>query len=455
LPRRGLTFDYVRSRGEDPLGVPKRETIGERLRRLRLERGLSQRELSERGVSYAYISRIEAGARRPSVKALRLLAKKLGVSADYLETGSEIRDVEERELRLADAELRIRLGSDEAEAAETLRAVLAESLTDGDAAGAGRARIALGFAAARRGDHTQAVEWLEEALGETTASAVSRPDVYSTLGRSYAAIGEPERAVDLFETCLQEVHERMPHDAPAHARFATDLSYALSDMGELDRAQAVLQEAVESSQELADPYTRVRLCWSFGRLAAQQDNPMLALDCFRRAVALLEATEDTIHLARTHISCAWTLITVGRADEAGPHLDAAEGLFGSNPDPLDRAYLRTEQARHAARTGNGAQAVRFAEEALAILGDADPGEQGSAQWALAEGLALEGEPERANDAFRLATEQLAHHGQRRAAVEALRAWAKLLRETGRSPEAFDVENRADKLAAEPVAARAT
>ncbi len=48
------------------------ESIGERLRRLRLERGLSQRELSSPGVSYAYISRIEAGARRPSVKALRV-----------------------------------------------------------------------------------------------------------------------------------------------------------------------------------------------------------------------------------------------------------------------------------------------------------------------------------------------------------------------------------------------
>jgi transcriptional regulator with XRE-family HTH domain len=55
------------------------ESIGQRLRRLRLERGLSQRELSSAGVSYAYISRIEAGARRPSVKALRQLSPKLGV----------------------------------------------------------------------------------------------------------------------------------------------------------------------------------------------------------------------------------------------------------------------------------------------------------------------------------------------------------------------------------------
>src|SRR6266545_858762 len=88
------------------------ETIGVRLKRLRLERGLSQRELAGPGVSYAYISRIEAGTRQPSVKALRMLARKLGVSADYLETGSEIRDTDERELRIADAELELRLADD-------------------------------------------------------------------------------------------------------------------------------------------------------------------------------------------------------------------------------------------------------------------------------------------------------------------------------------------------------
>src|SRR5213594_987906 len=96
------------------------ETIGQRLRRLRHERGLSQRELSSPGVSYAYISRIEAGARRPSVKALRMLAKKLGVTADYLETGSEIRDTDERELRIADAELELRLRDDPAQAEKKL-----------------------------------------------------------------------------------------------------------------------------------------------------------------------------------------------------------------------------------------------------------------------------------------------------------------------------------------------
>lgn len=63
------------------------EPIGQRLRRLRLEAGLSQRDLAEPGVTYAYISRIEAGARRPSTKALRAIAPKLNVTADELEFG--------------------------------------------------------------------------------------------------------------------------------------------------------------------------------------------------------------------------------------------------------------------------------------------------------------------------------------------------------------------------------
>src|SRR2546430_14899949 len=100
--------------------APDRETIGQRLRRLRLDRGLSQRELSAPGVSYAYISRIEAGTRQPSVKALRKLAPKLGVSVEYLETGAEMGAEKQRELRLAEAELNLRLGDDAGAAEATL-----------------------------------------------------------------------------------------------------------------------------------------------------------------------------------------------------------------------------------------------------------------------------------------------------------------------------------------------
>src|SRR3954471_8861584 len=103
------------------------ETIGTRLKRLRLQRGLSQRDLSSPGVSYAYISRIEAGARTPSVKALRKLSQKLKVSVEYLETGRDIRDVDDRELRLTDAELELTLADNSEEAEQKLEKLLEEA----------------------------------------------------------------------------------------------------------------------------------------------------------------------------------------------------------------------------------------------------------------------------------------------------------------------------------------
>src|ERR1043165_10091512 len=120
----------IRPMGELPRTGP--ETVGERLRRLRLQRGLSQRDLSSPGVSYAYISRIEAGARTPSVKALRKLAQKLEVSVEFLETGRDIREVDDRELRLADAELELRLGGDVASAQRKLEELYREADTARD-----------------------------------------------------------------------------------------------------------------------------------------------------------------------------------------------------------------------------------------------------------------------------------------------------------------------------------
>src|SRR4051812_27335670 len=98
------------------------ETVGQRVRRLREERGWNQRQLAAPGCSYAYISRIEADLRKPSLRVLRILAKKLGVSAHYLETGEEVTPWAVRELRLSDAELEVRLNRNLDRAEEVFRA---------------------------------------------------------------------------------------------------------------------------------------------------------------------------------------------------------------------------------------------------------------------------------------------------------------------------------------------
>ena len=63
--------------------------VGRRLREARERAGSSQRQLSFDGCSPAYISRIEAGERIPSLQLLREMGRRLGVSEDYLATGLE------------------------------------------------------------------------------------------------------------------------------------------------------------------------------------------------------------------------------------------------------------------------------------------------------------------------------------------------------------------------------
>lgn len=422
------------------------EPIGVRLRRLRRERGLSQRELASPGVSYAYISRIEAGTRRPSVKALRMLARKLEVSPEYLETGSELRDVDERELRLADAELQLRVGGEPEAAREAFASLLREASDAGDVPSAARARTGLGLAAAQLGEHARAAELLQEAIDFGGSRPTDRPDVYSTLARSYAAVGASAKAIDLLEQCLAEIERDEPGNVGAYVRFAGYLSAALTDSGDLDRAGAVLQEALARAEEDLDPYTRIRLYWSIARLAESEGRSSRALEFARRAIALLEATEDSTHLARAHLLCAWIMDLEERPAEAAPHLDAAERLIVTQGDTIDLAQLRIEQAKNAALRGDPEQAVGRSREALDLLQGRETGTVGNAWWALAEGLALRQDVPGAHDAFAHAVELLDANGLWREAAQCCRRWAKVLRDAGRDAEALDALERATDYA---------
>ena len=420
------------------------EPIGVRLRRLRLERGLSQRELAGPGVSYAYISRIEAGTRRPSVKALRTLARTLGVSPEYLETGSELRDVDERELRLADAELQLRIGGEPEAANEAFAALLREANEAGDGTSAIRAEIGLGQVAAQLNRPDEGAAHLQNAV-DAGLSPLDRPDAFATLARSYSLIGAHDRAIELLESCLDELDRNDPGNVSAYVRFAGYLSAALTDQGDLGRAESVLREALGKSEN-GDAYTRVRLYWAAARLAEVHGHPVRALDYARRAVALLEATEDTHHLARAHLLCAWIMGLEGKSPDAVPHLERAEELLGTTPDAVDLAQLRVEQAKVAANAGDGETAVARAHEALDTLGDTYEAEQGSAWWALAEGLALQGDVTEAANAFTRAVEALDGGSRFREAAQCCRRWAKVLRDAGRDAEALDALERATDYA---------
>jgi transcriptional regulator with XRE-family HTH domain len=428
------------------LPPPEAEAVGVRLRRLRHERGLSQRELAGPGVSYAYISRIEAGTRRPSVKALRTLARKLGVSPEFLETGSELRAVDERELRLADAELRLRIGGEPAAARDAFAELLREAEDAGDTASAVRAEIGLGLVAAQLNEPSNAAAHLQRAVDSGSVGPLDRPDAFSTLARIYSLLNEDARAIELLELCLRETDGEDSEHLAAYVRYAGYLSAALTDKGDLARAEEVLRDALSHGEDATDAYTRVRLYWSVARLAEAEGRPTRALDFARRALALLEATEDTHHLARAHLLCAWIMGLEEKTEEAQPHLERAEALLGETGDATDIAMLRVEQAKHAAQLGDGELSVSNARQALDVLGEHHEVQQGSAWWALAEGLALNGDVAAANDAFGRAVDRLDATAQWREAAQCCRRWAKVLRDSGRDADALDALERATEYA---------
>jgi transcriptional regulator with XRE-family HTH domain len=417
---------------------PTGETIGQRLKRLRLERGLSQRELAAPGVSYAYISRIEAGTRQPSVKALRKLAGKLGVSADYLETGSELDPAAARELRLSDLELAIRLGDSDG-SDEAVRVLLADAIAAADGPCAFRARIALATVLEARDDQLGAITLIEAAIVDEPFQPAERPDVYARLAHAYGAAGRPADAVQLLERCLEG-----SADAPAaEARYAALLSYALTDLGEIARAEEVVRTALERMRDTEDPYMRVRLYWSLARLAEAEGRGFVALSNVRKAIALLESTEDALNLARAHILAGRILLSRENAAAATEHLDHAERLLGMAPAAQDLIEVKVQRSRIAILQADADKAVVLARDALAI--DSHPADRGEALAALAEGLTLRGELEPAESAFRESVEILESHSRWRAAANTCRAWSQMLRHSGREADALDVLDRAAEL----------
>jgi len=69
--------------------MPGQESIGERVRELRLSKHFSQAQLAGAELSDSYISLIESGKRSPTPTVIRMLASRLGCTAEYLSEGVE------------------------------------------------------------------------------------------------------------------------------------------------------------------------------------------------------------------------------------------------------------------------------------------------------------------------------------------------------------------------------
>jgi transcriptional regulator with XRE-family HTH domain len=417
------------------------ETVGQRIRRLRLAKGLSQRAVSGPGVSYAYVSRIEGGQRQPSLRALRHLAGKLGVDPEYLEDGQAIPAPKERELRLADAEIGLRMGGDLARSEQTLRALLDERIPDGLEI---RIRATLGKLLAEQGENDEALEQLERVVASGAVRPETRLDVYETLATVYAATKRSPQAIDLLMRCIAAVDEDQ-EALTQRVRYRSVLAQVFSSIGALDRAREALEEATRLAESLPRPQDRVALYWTGARIEWMQARDAdAALRFTARAIGLLEATEDTIELARAHLLAAQIHNLDRRPEDAQRHLQRAEPLLSFGDDRSSLGILRSEQAKAEAQLRHAARAVELGREAKELL-TGDVRFAPNASHALALALTAAGDIDAANVEYERSVTALAEREQWREALNVARDWADALRGAGHTDRAYEVLERATEF----------
>jgi tetratricopeptide (TPR) repeat protein len=408
--------------------------VGRRLRDARERAGLSQRQLSFEGCSPAYISRIEAGERIPSLQLLREMGRRLGVSEDWLATGLD-RDVLSEDRTLLDAEIALRFN--EIDTAEELYGKALEAATTN--AERARALAGVGQIAFERGDPRRAVENLEQALALSRSEAADQPSLADTLGRAYAMLDDVEPAIRLFRQSLERANERK--NSPEAVRFGVLLANAYIDKGEFGEAEAVLKRTVEKADNARDPVFRARIYWSLSRLHALQNEPGLAARYARKALELLELTEHTTYAARAHQLLAHVELDRGEPGEALRLLDRGLPLVEESGNKVEQALFQLEKARALVKLGRGAEATRIAQLSAELLEEASPVDAGRGYTVVAEVYELLGDRQKAIEVYEQAAALLSVSPSRYV-LEVYAKLADLLESEGRKDEALQTLKKA-------------
>lgn len=395
---------------------------------------MSQRQLSFDGCSPAYISRIEAGERIPSLQLLREMGRRLGVSEDYLATGLE-REVGGEDRKLLDAEVQLRLG--EISDAETLYAEVLDSATT--TVLRARAVAGLGQIAFERGEPRRAIELLERAVAMADLDVTSQPAVADTLGRAYVTVADFEPAIRIFRQSLAAAEER--RDAVETVRFGVLLANAYIDTNDFAAAETLLEEAVEQAPNAADPIFRARIYWSQSRLYALREDANTAARYARKALELLELTEHTHYAARAHHLLAHVELDRENPEEALSLLDRGLPLVESSGNKVEVALFRLEKARALVQLGRPKEAEELATQSAELVEDVAPHDAGRGYALMAEIFESLGQGERARDLYERAASML-EDGPTRYLLEVYGKLAALHEAEGRSDEALTVLKKA-------------
>jgi transcriptional regulator with XRE-family HTH domain len=340
-------------------------TLGQRVRQLRTELGMSQAELgAAAGVSVSYVSLIEVGKRIPARDVLAGIAKRLGTSVHYLETGSEPDDVHGERLQLAAASLAA-AGSEPDQARDQYRqlscsahreiankalwalAALEENYTDFDAA-------------------LSCLDALDRPCREHEPGAPSALALQLMYCRIYQAVGDYARSAETGEAGMQEFAALGLTGAAEELRLASTMVATYEARGDLASARRLAARVIADAEALGNPEELSRVYRAACQVSADRGDLPLALECADKALAVLSDEREGVELAGFRVTCAWLLLRLSppKIEEADAHLAAASSVLQKAAAIGVLARCEMEMARSALMRGHAASAIDLADSAV-------------------------------------------------------------------------------------------
>ncbi|MGX2993963.1 helix-turn-helix domain-containing protein [Streptomyces sp. JNUCC 64] len=449
--------------------------VGRRVHRLRTARGLTQRQLAEPAYTAAYVSTVESGRARPSERALRHLAERLGTGYEELATGRPAHLATDLRLRLTEAR-RVLATEEPADAAVRYAALAAEAERHGLDAERATALVGLGQCALETGELDWARERFEEAERLLAARGEPLPGrVPAIRGRVIAHLlaGELRYACYLVESTLDELNASGLHDPDALVLLYTAAIGPYMDLGAHARAARAAELALALAPRVSDPALVARMHRGVARTLIAEGRSAEADAALAKAAAYYQQLQIHGELALCHWMRGYvhaqraTDVTDATgvmdamdgerpgagdagAEDAGEdgedgHLALAERELRTAREMLTarRAELYTHQvgvelAGVLHRRGKDAEAEALLRE---LLGGLSPGRgsvhAGGAHRLLGLMAERRGDAEAAEEHYVRALALLEHAGAAGDLADLCRLLGDLLRRSGRTEAALD------------------
>lgn len=417
--------------------------LGGRLRAVRVAKGMTQSDVAGDSMSIAYVSRMESGQRRPTVKALTELARKLGVPVEQLLGAMTAGEADEVRLILDYAELSLESGSP-LEASTRLREALARVDSCNVQDLSQRARFLQARAQEALGHTEEAIIELENLLG-SRITGLMRVNVGTALSRVYRESGDLGRAVSTGEQILAELEESGLDSCDEAVQLAVTVAAAHFERGDTAHAVRICHTAIAKAETIGSPAARAAAYWNASAMQARRGEIRDAVPLAKRALALLGEGSDSRNIGRlrTELGRLQLALDPPAVEEAEQNLEqAAEELAWSSASPVDRVWTHLGLARARLLRGDlvGSRAltttVQFLSEGHAPLAEAE------ARTIEGQSHAAGGDLELAARSYQQAILLLSSIGADRGAAQLWFDLADLLDQVGMTDAALDAYKRA-------------